>query len=179
MRLLLGIAMASLLLGCAGEVGVSKARLLNPNGSVATIEIEIAETAAELEVGLTGRVTLPANRGMLFVIRERGPGFWMKDVMIPLSVAFIDGCGKVIAIQDMEPQSTRFHDTPAAYSFGLEVNKGWFEQNGVEVGSVLELPPRLREPTCLEPFSMLGHFPATGMLWLATDSKQDGTARLE
>jgi uncharacterized membrane protein (UPF0127 family) len=86
---------------------------------------------------------------MLFVIEQRGPGFWMKDVNFPLTVAFIDRCGKIVDIQDMEPNSLEFHDTQHDFRFGLEVNGGWFESHSVNVGDRIKLPPALRSSDCL------------------------------
>ena len=79
---------------------------------------------------------------MLFVIEQRGPGFWMKDTRIPLTVAFIDACGAILAFTDMEPFSLSLHNTEQPYSFGLEVNQGWFARNFYR----RRRPPR--DPAC-------------------------------
>ena len=123
-------------------------RLLNGDGEAVILRVEIANTAASREVGLSGRDSLGADEGMLFVIEQRGPGFWMKDTRIPLTVAFIDACGAILAFADMEPFSLSLHNTEQPYSFGLEVNQGWFARNSIGVGDRLEIPPALRQPGC-------------------------------
>lgn len=114
----------------------------------AYLEVEIADTEPERNVGLSGRSSLGANDGMLFVIPVRGPGFWMKDTTIPLSVAFIGNCGEIVAIADMQPLSLEIHGTDRAYSFGLEVNQGWFGSHGIDVGDKVNLPSEVRPAGC-------------------------------
>jgi uncharacterized membrane protein (UPF0127 family) len=75
------------------------------------------------------------------------PGFWMKDTLIPLSAAFIERCGEIVAIVDMEPQSLQIHNTPREYWFGLETNQGWYGRHTIAVGDSVELPSDLK-PAC-------------------------------
>jgi len=68
--------------------------------------------------------------------------FWMKDTLIPLSIAFMDSEGRIVDIQDMKA----LDDTPPHYTsaepaqYALEVNKGFFAERGVEVGNRARLP---------------------------------------
>jgi len=117
-------------------------------GAAAAIVVEVADTPAALDKGLSGRDSLPSNQGMLFVITQRGPGFWNKDVSFPLSVAFVSRCGVIVDIQDMAAHSQHFHDTPHDFRFGLEANLGWFERHGVGVGNRLRLPEALTGSGC-------------------------------
>src|SRR5258707_1045665 len=87
--------------GCGGQSSVTSLRIDRQSGGAVKVAVEIANTPATLERGLEGRTALPEGRGMLFVIEQRGPGFWMKDVSFPLSVAFVDRCGAIVDIQDM------------------------------------------------------------------------------
>lgn len=139
-------AIALLLGACggAGEGGRESLTILASNGKTASLNVEVADIPAKLDRGLTDRASLAPGEGMLFVIERRGPGFWMKDVTIPLSVAFITACGEIIEIQDLEPLSLDFHDTPQAFRFGLEVSRGWFEANGIRAGDRV-LSPRMPE----------------------------------
>jgi uncharacterized membrane protein (UPF0127 family) len=89
-----------------------------------------------------GRTELGENRGMLFVFEEEQRlSFWMKDTHIPLSIAYIDSEGRIVDIQDMKPLDDELPDytssEPARYA--LEVNRGFFEERGVEVGDKVEL----------------------------------------
>lgn len=128
------------LVSCGSDSdGRSTVSIRAKNGATARLKVEVADTPAELERGLTGRTNLGKDEGMLFVIERRGPGFWMKDTPLPLSVAFIDGCGLIVAIADMEPYSLTLHNTDRPYRFGLEVNQGWFARNAIGIGDQVKL----------------------------------------
>ena len=82
------------------------------------------------------RKSLPANRGMLFVFREAGVQcFWMKNTLIPLSIAFLDDGGRIVGIADMKPQSLDNHCSSEPVRFALEMNAGWFRQRGIAAGT--------------------------------------------
>jgi uncharacterized protein len=107
------------------------------------VRVEVADDPAEQAKGLMGRTTLGENRGMLFVYPdEEVRAFWMKDTLIPLSIAFIDSQRRIVDIQDMKP----LDDEPPHYvsaepaQYALEVNQGFFEKRGVKVGDRVELP---------------------------------------
>jgi len=129
--------------------GIAVLRLVSAAGVRVSLEAEVADDVEERTQGLSMRVSLPPERGMLFVIDRLGPGFWMKDTTIPLSVAFIAPCGQIVHIAHMEPLSLQIHGTPLDYRFGLEVNQGWFERKGIAIGDKVELPPELRPATCV------------------------------
>lgn len=128
--------------------GTRPLTITNDAGQRRTVYVEVADDPGERAIGLSGRTELDENVGMLFVIQVRGPGFWMKDTLIPLSVAFINTCGEIVHIADMEPQTLDIHTTELIYNFGLEVNQGWFGRNGIGVGSMVEIPEDLRLPGC-------------------------------
>ena len=100
------------------------------------IEAEVASTAAERATGLMKRSALPAHRGMLFVFPEAGVQcFWMKDTLIPLSIAFLDDDGRIVQIADMQPQSLDNHCSSRPVRFALEMNAGWFKSRGLSAGA--------------------------------------------
>jgi uncharacterized protein len=112
-------------------------------GKKVGVRVEVADDLAEQAKGLMDRTTLGENRGMLFVYpEERELSFWMKNTLIPLSIAFIDSERRIIDIQDMKP----LDDEPPSYvsaepaQYALEVNQGFFERRGVKVGDSVELP---------------------------------------
>lgn len=108
---------------------------------VKEITVEIAITPAQLEQGLKYRSTLPENRGMLFVYSQpaRRP-FWMRDTLIPLSIAFIDGEGKIINIREMEPDNGEQYHWPARpFLYALEMNRGWFAENNIRPGDPVDV----------------------------------------
>src|SRR3990167_2516395 len=73
----------------------------------AKIEVELADTPQERERGLMYRASLKDGNGMLFIYpNSQALSFWMKNTIIPLSIAFIDEGGKIVSIQDMAPQES-------------------------------------------------------------------------
>lgn len=90
-----------------------------------------------------GRTALPSDQGMVFVFgRPTTDRFWMKDTLIPLSIAFWDERNRVVAILDMppcraDPCPTYGPDQP--YDGAVEVNLGYFADHGIEVGDHVEL----------------------------------------
>jgi uncharacterized membrane protein (UPF0127 family) len=118
-------------------------RIAASGGGGVEVEVEVADDTDEMAKGLMGRTALAEDAGMLFVYpEERELSFWMRDTLIPLSIAFMDGEGRIIDIQDMKALDDRPpHYTsaePARYA--LEVNEGFFEERGVEVGDRARLP---------------------------------------
>lgn len=103
-------------------------------GEVA-VTVEVARSDAERSKGLMGRPSLEAGQGMIFIWDSpTQQPFWMKDTLIPLSIAFIASDGTVIDIQDMEPLTLTHHSPPGPYIYAIEVNGGFFEKNGVRAG---------------------------------------------
>lgn len=111
---------------------------INING--VNLSVEIASTSEARRCGLSNRNTLPENRGMLFVYPESSSlKFWMKDTLLPLSIAFLDYSGRIISIQDMSPmQSTKRYRSPDPAKYAIEVNKGWFTRHQIQIGDVME-----------------------------------------
>ena len=105
------------------------------------LAVELAATPKARVCGLSKRVQLPDNQGMLFIYPDLGQrSFWMKDTQIPLSIAFLDDSGRILSIQDMTPMQTneRYHSLqPVRYA--LEVNQGWFAAHGIGVGDIVEM----------------------------------------
>jgi hypothetical protein len=128
--------------------GTAMLRLVNEEGKSVTLAAEIADDAAEMQKGLSMRESLDPDAGMLFVFHRPSPGFWMKDTSIPLSVAFIAKCGEIVHIAHMEPLSLQIHNAPGDYYFGLEVNRGWFEEHAIAVGDRVLIPEAYRVAGC-------------------------------
>jgi uncharacterized protein len=113
------------------------------DGSDAVLYVAVADTAEEQRKGLMGVDVLPADEGMAFVFDEpSGSTFWMKDTLVPLSIAFVDANGRVIGVRDMQPckaDPCPTYGIGEPYVLAIEANLGWFEEAGVEVGDHAEL----------------------------------------
>jgi uncharacterized membrane protein (UPF0127 family) len=113
------------------------------DGKDAVLYVDVAETAQEQQKGLMGVDILPADEGMAFVFDEPVDStFWMKDTLIPLSVAFIDENGRVIGVRDMQPceaDPCPTYGIEEPYVLAIEANLGWFDEAGIEVGNHAEL----------------------------------------
>lgn len=115
-------------------------------GERVEVEVEIADSDAERQRGLMERTELAENAGMLFVFdREQPLSFWMKNTLIPLSIAYIDAEGRIVDIQDMQPLDETSHPSAEPAMYALEVNQGFFDEHGVEVRDRVELPPDVRD----------------------------------
>ena len=93
------------------------------------------------------RKSMPQGSGMVFVFEDDAQHcMWMKNTLIPLSVAFIDRAGAIVSIDDMQPHSEQSHCAAAPARYALEMNKGWFAQRGIKPGAKLrgleKLAPR-------------------------------------
>ncbi|HEX2030143.1 MAG TPA: DUF192 domain-containing protein [Actinomycetota bacterium] len=107
------------------------------------IEVEIAETPEQKARGLMGRRSLPEDAGMVFLEEQPvSTSFWMKDTLIPLSIAFWGPDGEIRRILDMEPcreEPCPLYDPETSWVGAVEVNQGFFREHGVEEGDTVEL----------------------------------------
>ncbi|MDX1697539.1 MAG: DUF192 domain-containing protein, partial [Thiohalobacterales bacterium] len=96
------------------------------------LTVELATHLAGHMCGLAFRQSLPADHGMLFAYaHDQTIGFWMKNTLIDLSIAFLDASGRILEIHDMDaddPDRRYISGSPARYA--LETNRGWFREHG-------------------------------------------------
>ena len=110
--------------------------------SAAAVEItvEIARTDEERSKGLMYRKQLPDGNGMLFVFdRDQQLSFWMKNTVIPLSIAFIASDGSIVEIKDMQPHDLSSVQSSRSVRYALEVPQGWFGRVNVKPGDVVKI----------------------------------------
>jgi uncharacterized membrane protein (UPF0127 family) len=144
-RAMLFLLLAALVVGCARSQSTDPPDRPPSELTIgtSTLQVEVAATPEARARGLMGRTELPADQGMAFVFGQPTTGrFWMKDTLIPLSIAFWDERNRVVAILDMQPCRadpcpTYGPDQP--YVGAVEVNLGYFEGHGIEVGDHVEL----------------------------------------
>src|SRR5262249_47614325 len=92
------------------------------------------------------RESLGANDGMLFVFPEpEVQCMWMKNTLIPLSVAFLDAEGSIVSISEMKPQTETSHCAARPAKYALEMSRGWFSAKGIKpgfkIGGLEKRPP--------------------------------------
>jgi len=108
------------------------------SGGSAQLAVRIADSDAERARGLMGVEHLGENEGMAFVYDEPTTGsFWMKDTLIPLSIAFVDGSGTIVTVREMEPCTSDpcpTYGADAPYVLAVEANAGYFDRSGIGVG---------------------------------------------
>lgn len=106
------------------------------------IQAEVAVSPEQRAIGLMYRKTMPTNNGMLFVFDAPQPQcFWMKNTLLPLSIAFIAEDGSVVNIADMQPMTETSHCSDKPVRFALEMNQGWFAKRGIKAGVKLKGQP--------------------------------------
>nr|WP_243632284.1 DUF192 domain-containing protein [Parazoarcus communis] len=111
------------------------------------IQVEVAHTDANRQLGLMNRREMPAHNGMVFVFpQDARHCMWMRNTFIPLSVAFLDEQGRILNIADMQPQTEDSHCAAAPARFALEMNQGWFRERGLKPGDAIRGVDRLPAP---------------------------------
>lgn len=102
------------------------------------ITAEVARSQEERAIGLMHRTSMPTNHGMLFVFEQPAVHcFWMKNTLLPLSIAFLADDGSIVNIADMQPQNETSHCPAKPVRLALEMNQGWFAKRGLKAGSRL------------------------------------------
>jgi uncharacterized membrane protein (UPF0127 family) len=106
------------------------------------INAEVAQTPDQRAIGLMNRPTMGVSDGMLFAFEAGATQcFWMKNTLLPLSIAFIGDDGAIVNIIEMKPQSLESHCSTKPVRFALEMNQGWFAKRGIKAGSKLTGQP--------------------------------------
>jgi len=134
--------------------GLTRIGFANADGEEIELLVEVADSPEERSVGLMFRESLPEDQGMLFVFEQDGQhSFYMRNTLIPLSIAFVKSDGGIVEIEDMEPQTEDLHSGPEPYRYTVEANQGWYDRNGISAGSRAVIPV-LTPGTTLEPSMM-------------------------
>jgi len=138
-RYLLFVTLFFLVISCSPKEKIS----INVAGQV--FLVEVADDPQERQKGLMNRETLNRGEGMLFVFPESKPqNFWMKNTLIPLSIAYIDDEGIIIDILPMEPLDLSPVSSSGPARYALEVNQGEFAYHRIKVGDKVDIPSKYR-----------------------------------
>ena len=115
--------------------GAANAQRTSLEAGVHRIDVEVAADEQTRQLGLMYRSHLPSEQGMLFVYPSSlRICMWMRNTLIPLSVAFLDEEGRILNIENMTPLSEESHCSVKPARFALEMNQGWFVGHGVKAG---------------------------------------------
>jgi uncharacterized membrane protein (UPF0127 family) len=139
--LFLPIVFVSVLSSCSGLEKFDKRELVieGREGNV-VVMAEIARTDAQRKQGLMHRKELKDGDAMLFIFeRDQILSFWMKNTLIPLSVAYIAQDGRILEIYDMEPGNLSAVNSSRSARYALEVPQGWFSRAGIGIGDKLDI----------------------------------------
>jgi uncharacterized membrane protein (UPF0127 family) len=137
----LGVLLFGAASGCeagAGKELEKKEFIIAGSGGEVQVTAEIARSDAERSQGLMYRKKLSDGNAMLFVFdRDEMLSFWMKNTLIPLSIAYIAVDGRIMEIHDMEPGNLNPVKSGRSVRYALEVPQGWFSRAGIVTGDRL------------------------------------------
>jgi len=138
------LLLAAALLACAAfaqepQLNLPRVKLA---AGMHVIDAQVAATPEQRMTGLMHRKEMPQHEGMLFVFEHPAQQcFWMKNTLLPLSVAFVADDGTIVNIDEMQPRTLGSHCSAKPVRYVLEMNKGWFAKKGIKAGARLEGPP--------------------------------------
>ena len=136
MRLFAGLLLAAFAAAAPAQDGPQKLPAIRLNAGMHVIQAEVARTPEQRGIGLMFRKTMGANEGMLFAFEEASEQcFWMKNTLLPLSIAFIADDGSVVNLDDMKPLTLDGHCSKKPVRYVLEMSDGWFAKRGIKAGS--------------------------------------------
>jgi uncharacterized membrane protein (UPF0127 family) len=102
------------------------------------LQLEVPQNDGEFRLGLMFRESLEQDRGMLFVFENTDQhSFHMKNTFIPLDIAFINEEGIIESIKELDPMNPIPVYPDGDVRYAIEVNRGWFAENGIEVGDII------------------------------------------
>lgn len=147
------LACTSLLAGCGprsasgpapgGQLPVGQLQIVRGGEVKLQLEVQIADTSDERAKGLSGVRELDENTGMAFLVElPTRNGFWMKDTLIPLDIAFWDADYEIVDIIQMEPckaDPCPTYTPRADYQGAVEVNRGTLNSHGIQIGDLVRL----------------------------------------
>jgi uncharacterized protein len=106
------------------------------------IDAQVAQTDEQRATGLMHRKEMPQHEGMLFAFSQPTVQcFWMKNTLLPLSIAFVADDGTIVNIDEMKPQTLESHCSTKPVRYVLEMNQGWFTKKGIKPGAKLSGEP--------------------------------------
>jgi uncharacterized protein len=106
------------------------------NNSKTKIDIQIANTEFDRQLGLMYRKQMDENRGMLFIFPvEEKQSFWMHETFIPLDMIFVNALNKIVTIhRNTQTLSDQSYPSTAPAKYVIEVNGGYCLKHNIMEG---------------------------------------------
>ena len=132
-RIAAGVLAGVLAAAACGALALEKFQSTQIKVGNHPLKVELALTEPQHMQGLMYREKLGPDDGMLFVFDSlEYQSMWMKNTLIPLSVAFLAPDGTILNVEDMEPQTLDPHMSAGPAAYAIETNKGWFASHGLK-----------------------------------------------
>ena len=130
--LLLGASLAYSALAQQPQMHLPRTKL---SAGMHLLDVQLAQSPQERQIGLMFRREMPQHEGMLFVFEQPATQcFWMRNTLIPLTAAFVADDGTIVNLADMKPQTDDSHCSKQPVRFVLEMNQGWFAKRNIQAG---------------------------------------------
>lgn len=114
------------------QLGLARTQLI---AGMHRMDVQLAQTPEQRQIGLMWRNEMPTHEGMLFVFEQASTQcFWMRNTLIPLTAAFVEDDGTIVNLADMQPKSDESHCSIRPVRFVLEMNQGWFAKRQIKPG---------------------------------------------
>ncbi len=119
----------------------ARIEFVDPDGTVTTVYVEVADTLPEVQDGLMYRTSLDEHKGMLFIFGTDSPKtFWMKNTPLPLDMVFVNGQMAVVDInRNATPNSTDVFTSKESCRYVVEVNGGFCDEHGISEGDRMRI----------------------------------------
>lgn len=115
--------------------GQNRLPMIELTAGMHVVRAEVAARDQDRQQGLMFREKMGRNEGMLFIFDQpQKICMWMKNTLLPLSVAFLDQKARIINIEDMTPHSLDSHCAKQPAYYALEMNRGWFREKNIKPG---------------------------------------------
>jgi uncharacterized membrane protein (UPF0127 family) len=114
------------------QMGLERTQLM---AGMHRLDVQLAQTQEQRQIGLMWRKDMPQHEGMLFVFDQASTQcFWMRNTLIPLTAAFLEDDGTIVNLADMKPLNDDSHCSTKPVRFVLEMNQGWFAKRQIKPG---------------------------------------------
>ncbi len=126
------LTLSALASGQQAQMNLARAQL---RAGMHLLDVQLAQTAQERQIGLMFRKEMPQHEGMLFLFEQPATQcFWMRNTLIPLTAAFLADDGTIVNLADMKPQSDDSHCSANPVRYVLQMNQGWFARRNIQAG---------------------------------------------